>query len=158
MISNQLIFFCFDFRGQFDNGGASKMPGVQKGRVNGSTSRRSKSVNLNVQETFNASEGWVDPKISSPLGSGTSSRKKATKRNSTKSSVSKRKSAQSILNPSNVSGNWVEPKSRTMPKDAGRRRVQASGQSAGQSAGQSTGQSTGHWFTGSDGRKVCENF
>ncbi|KAI5432931.1 hypothetical protein KIW84_020298 [Lathyrus oleraceus] len=135
-----------DYMGQFDNGGASKMPGVQKGRVNGSTSRRSKSANLNVQETFNASEGWVAPKISSPLGSGTSSRKKATKRNSTKSSVSKRKSAQSILNPSNVSGNWVEPKSRTMPKDAGRRRVQASGQSAGQS--------TGHWFTGSDGRKV----
>ncbi|CAI8586864.1 unnamed protein product [Vicia faba] len=88
-----------DYMGQFDNGGASKTPGVPRGRVNGSTSRRSKSVDLNVQETFNASEGWVDPKISG-----------------------------------------------TMPKDAGRRRVQASGQSAGQS--------TGHWFTGSDGRKV----
>lgn len=149
-ISNQLIFFCFDFRGQFDNGGASKTPGVQKGRVNGSTSRRSKSINLNLQETFNASEGWVDPKIVSPLGSGTSSRKKATKRNNTKSSVSRRKNEQSILNPSNVSGSWVEPKSGTMPKDAGRRRVQASGQSAVQSSG--------HWFTGSDGRKVCEIF
>ncbi|CAK8538799.1 unnamed protein product [Lathyrus sativus] len=135
-----------DYIGQFDNRGASKTPEVQKGRVNGSTSRRSKSTNLNVQETFNASEGWVDPKISSPLGSGTSSRKKVTKRNNTKSSVSKRKSAQSILNPSNVSGSWVEPKSRSMPKDAGKRRVQASGQSASQS--------TGHWFTGPDGRKV----
>ncbi|KAL5066659.1 hypothetical protein RYX36_017546, partial [Vicia faba] len=137
-----------DYMGQFDNGGASKTPGVPRGRVNGSTSRRSKSVDLNVQETFNASEGWVDPKIVSPLGSGTSSRKKATKRSSTKSSVSKRKSEQSILNSSNVSGNWVEPKSGTMPKDAGRRRVQASGQSAGQS--------TGHWFTGSDGRKTLQ--
>ncbi|WJX70965.1 hypothetical protein P8452_55015 [Trifolium repens] len=37
---------------------------------------------------------------------------------------------------SDVSANWVEP------KDAGQRRVQASGQSVG------------HWYTGSDGRKV----
>lgn len=128
-----------DYMGQFDNGGASKTPG----RVNGSTSRRSKSTNLNVEESFNASEGWVDPKIISPFGSGTSSRKNTTKRNNTKRSVSKAKNAQCKLNPSNVSGNWMEPKSRAgMPKDAGKRRVQASSQSAG------------HWYTGSDGRKV----
>ncbi|CAJ2633998.1 unnamed protein product [Trifolium pratense] len=132
-----------DYMGQFDNGGASRTPGVQKERVNGTTSRRSKSNTLNVEETFNASEGWVDPKSISPFGSGTSSRKKATRRNSTKSSVSRSKNQQSKLNPSNVSGNWVEPKSCTsMPKDAGRRRVQASSQPAG------------HWYTGSDGRKV----
>ena len=102
---------------------------------------------MNVEESFNASEGWVDPKIITPFGSGTSSRKNATKRNNTKRSASKAKNAQCKLNPSNVSGNWVEPKSRTsMPKDAGKRRVQASSQSAG------------HWYTGSDGRKVCEIF
>ncbi|KAK2454825.1 hypothetical protein QL285_002347 [Trifolium repens] len=132
-----------DYMGQFDNGGASRTSGVQKGRVNGSTSRRSKSMNLNVEETFNASEGWVDPKIISPFNSGTSSRKKATRRNNTKSGVLKSKNQQCKLNPSNVSGNWVEPKSCTsMPKDAGRRRVQA------------RSQSVGHWYTGSDGRKV----
>jgi hypothetical protein len=101
---------CFDFRGQFDNGG--------------STSRRSKSKKLN------GSEGWVDPKIIS-----SSSRKKTTKRNNTKSSASKSKNNET--NSSDVSANWVQP------KDAGQRRVQASGQSVG------------HWYTGSDGRKVC---
>lgn len=123
----------FDFRGQFDNGEASKTKGVPKGYVNGSTSRKNRSKNFVDGETFNASEGWVDPKNVSSFSGGKSNRKKATKRNSTKSSTS------------NVSANWVEPKSCTsMPKDAGKRRVQASGQSAG------------HWFTGSDGRKVCE--
>ncbi|XP_004491393.1 uncharacterized protein [Cicer arietinum] len=135
-----------DYLGQFDNGGVSKTPVVRKGRASGSSSRRSKAKNLNVEQIFNASEGWVDPKIISPFSSGTSSRKKATKRSSTKSSVSKSKNGQSKLNPSNVSGNWVEPKSCTsMPRDAGKRRVQASSQSAG------------HWYTGSDGRKVYVN-
>ncbi|KAK2420464.1 hypothetical protein QL285_031191 [Trifolium repens] len=89
----------------------------------GSTSRRSKSKKLN------GSEGWVDPKIIS-----SSSRKKTTKRNNTKSSASKSKNNET--NSSDVSANWVQP------KDAGQRRVQASGQSVG------------HWYTGSDGRKV----
>ncbi|WJX19621.1 hypothetical protein P8452_09284 [Trifolium repens] len=111
-----------DYMGQFDNGVASRTPRVQKRRVNGSTSGRSKSNNLIVEEIFNASEGF---------DSGTC-RKKATRRNITKSSVSKSKNEQCKLNPSNVSGNWVEPKSCTgMPKDAGRRRVQASSQPAG---------------------------
>ncbi|XP_045818674.1 uncharacterized protein LOC123911315 [Trifolium pratense] len=102
-----------DYMGQFDSGG--------------STSRRSKSKNLN------GSEGWVDPKIIS----SSSSRKKATKRNSTKSSAKKsKKNETSKLNSSDASANWVEP------KDAGQRRVHASDQS------------TGHWYTGSDGRKV----
>ncbi|XP_058758929.1 uncharacterized protein LOC131632167 [Vicia villosa] len=98
-----------DYMGQFDNGG--------------STSRRSKSKNLND------SEGWVDPKII-PI----STRKKATKRNNTK-----KNNETSKLNSSNDSANWVEP------KDAGQRRVQASGEPAG------------HWYTGSDGRKVYVN-
>ncbi|CAK8532929.1 unnamed protein product [Lathyrus sativus] len=98
-----------DYIGQFDNGG--------------STSRRSKSKNLN------GSEGWVDPKIIS-----SSTRKKATKRNSTK-----KNNETSKLNSSNDSASWVEP------KDAGQRRVQASGEPAG------------HWYTGSDGRKVYVN-
>jgi len=73
-------------------------------------------------------------KFSGSEGSS-SSRKKATKRNNTK-----RNNETSTLNSSDVSANWVEP------KDAGQRRVQASDQSAG------------HWYTGSDGRKVCSNF
>lgn len=130
----------FYFRGQFNNGGDSKTRGVQKGYANSSTSGRNKSKNLFVEETFNASDGWVDPKISQ-TSSGKSSRKKATKRNSTKNSVSKSKNETNKLN----SSDWVEPKScASMPKDAGKRRVQASGQSAG------------HWYTGSDGRKVSE--
>ncbi|CAL5185490.1 unnamed protein product [Lathyrus oleraceus] len=98
-----------DYMGQFNNGG--------------STSRRSKSKNLN------GSEGWVDPKIIS-----SSTRKKATKRNNTK-----KNNESSKLNSSNDSASWVEP------KDAGQRRVQASGEPAG------------HWYTGSDGRKVYVN-
>ncbi|CAI8593959.1 unnamed protein product [Vicia faba] len=98
-----------DYMGQFNNGG--------------STSRRSKSKNLND------SEGWVDPKIIP-----SSTRKKATKRNN-----NKKNNETSKLNTSNDSASWVEP------KDAGQRRVQASGEQAG------------HWYTGSDGRKVYVN-
>jgi hypothetical protein len=113
IVTKYLINLCFDSRGQFDN--------------RGSTSRKTQSKKLN------GSEGWVDPKI---ISSG--SRKRATKRNNTKSSASKSKNNEtSKLNSSDVSANWVEP------KDAGQRRVQASDQSAG------------HWYTGSDGRKVC---
>ncbi|KAK0599970.1 hypothetical protein LWI29_010309 [Acer saccharum] len=45
---------------------------------------------------------------------------------------------------SRASGGWVDPKSSaTIPKDAGKRRVHASG-----------GQSAGHWYTSPEGRKV----
>ncbi|KAJ1389574.1 hypothetical protein SESBI_38191 [Sesbania bispinosa] len=138
-----------DYMGQFNNEGASKTQGVEKGYVNNSTSRKRKSKKLIDEETFNASEGWVDPKIISPSRGGETSRKKATKRNSSKNSVSKRKNEtnkSSISNVSCASADWVEPKScSSMPKDAGKRRVQASGQSAG------------HWYTSSDGRKVYVN-
>lgn len=137
----------FDFRGQFGNEGASKVQGAQKAYVNSSISGKNKSKNLTVGETFDASGGWVDPKIISPFSNGESSRKKATKRNNTKNHVSKGKNKADKSTSSNVSyasANWVEPKSRAhMPKDAGKRRVQASSQSSG------------HWFTSSDGRKVC---
>ncbi|KAK7300083.1 hypothetical protein RJT34_10915 [Clitoria ternatea] len=137
-----------DYMGQFGNGGASKTQGVQNGYVNNSTRGRN---NLVAEETFNASGGgWVDPRnFSSTFSHGESSRKKATKRNSTKNSVSKSKNKTNKSNSSSVplaSTNWVEPKSCTStPKDAGKRRVQASGQSAG------------HWYTSSDGRKVYVN-
>ncbi|KAK3199635.1 hypothetical protein Dsin_023050 [Dipteronia sinensis] len=49
---------------------------------------------------------------------------------------------------SRASGGWVDPKnSATIPKDAGKRRVHASG-------GQSGGHSAGHWYTSPEGRKV----
>lgn len=88
----------------------------------------------------------MDPKIVSPFSHGESSRKKATKRNSTKNNVSKGKGNKSShANQSRASGDWVEPSFASSPKDAGKRRVQASGQSAG------------HWYTSPEGRKVCEN-
>ncbi|KAI5424646.1 hypothetical protein KIW84_030728 [Lathyrus oleraceus] len=51
----------------------------------------------------------------------------------------KKNDESSKLNSSNDSASWVEP------KDAGQRRVQASGEP------------TGHWYTGLDGRKVYLN-
>ncbi|XP_027332780.1 uncharacterized protein LOC113847726 [Abrus precatorius] len=140
-----------DYMGQFSNGGGSKVQGVQTGYVNNSTKGKNKSNNLIGEETFNASGGWVDPKIVS-FSHGESSRKKATKRNSAKNNVSKSKNKTNKSNKSNsanvspASANWVEPKSCTStPKDAGKRRVQASGQSAG------------HWYTSPEGRKVYVN-
>ncbi|CAL0317479.1 unnamed protein product [Lupinus luteus] len=133
-----------DYMGQFGCTSASKMHETQKGFVNNSLRRENKSSNLTVEETFDASGGWVDPKISSPFSNGESSRQKTTKRNS-KSNVSKGKKKTHKTTSSNVSctsTNWVEPKRcSNMPKDAGKRRVQASAQSSG------------HWYT-SDGRKV----
>lgn len=120
------------------------MQGVQNGRVSNSTRGKNKSSNLNVEGYFDASGGWMDPKFVSPFSHGKSSRKKATKRNSTKNSVSKSNNKTNKSNPSNQSSEgWVEPRSCTsLPKDAGKRRVQASGQSAG------------HWFTSPEGRKA----
>lgn len=145
-----IFLLYFDFRGQFGNGGASNMQGVQNGRVNSSTRGKNKSSNLSVEGSFNVSGGWMDPKIASPFSHGESSRKKATKRNSTKNSVSKSKNKAYKSNHENLSfasADWVEPKScSSLPKDAGKRRVQASGQSAG------------HWYTSPEGRKVCECF
>ncbi|KAL5125828.1 hypothetical protein HKD37_02G005973 [Glycine soja] len=122
-----------DYMRQFGNGGASNMQGVQNGRVSNSTRGKNKSSNLNVEGYFDASGGWMDPKFVSPFSHGKSSRKKATKRNSTKNSVSKSNNKTNKSNPSNQSSEgWVEPRSCTsLPKDAGKRRVQASGQSAG---------------------------
>ncbi|OIW02870.1 hypothetical protein TanjilG_29646 [Lupinus angustifolius] len=133
-----------DYVGQFGCTCASKTHETQKGFANSSIRGASKSANLTVEETFDASGGWVDPKISSPFSNGESSRQKTTKRNS-RSNVSKGKNKTEKSTSSNVScssSNWVEPKRcSNMPKDAGKRRVQASAQSSG------------HWYT-SDGRKV----
>ncbi|KAI4308012.1 hypothetical protein L6164_031131 [Bauhinia variegata] len=136
-----------DYMGQFGNGGASKKEGVEKVCVQKTSTRgRNKSGSLTVEENFHASGGWVDPRITSPFSNGESSKRKTAKRNSTKISRPKGKGKSDKSNSSEVlsaSANWVEPKScANMPKDAGKRRVQASGQSVG------------HWYTGSDGRKV----
>ncbi|KAB1228055.1 hypothetical protein CJ030_MR4G024735 [Morella rubra] len=63
------------------------------------------------------------------------------KKSSTRRRNKSRKSnAEEVLH---ASGSWVDPKSNaSTPKDAGKRRVQANGQSAG------------HWYTGPDGRKT----
>ncbi|KAK7276825.1 hypothetical protein RIF29_17971 [Crotalaria pallida] len=134
-----------DYMGQFGSASASRAQEAQKGNANSSVRGKNKSINLTVEETFDSSGGWVDPKFSSITSNGESSRKKTTKRNSTKNSVSRGKNKTNKSTSSNVSyasENWVEPKScANMPKDAGKRRVQASAQSSG------------HWYT-SDGRRV----
>ncbi|KAL4364464.1 hypothetical protein HN51_023782 [Arachis hypogaea] len=130
-----------DYMGQFGNGGAS----AQKGPVKSSTRGNNRSRNFSAEENLGASEGWVDPRARgvSQFSNGESSRKKATKRNGSKKNQTNKSSS---LNVSHTTTNWVEPKSRTsMPKDAGKRRVQASGQSVG------------HWFTSPEGRKVYVN-
>ncbi|KAF7815821.1 uncharacterized protein G2W53_029790 [Senna tora] len=133
-----------DYMGQFSNGDASKKKGVQKPEKS-STRGRKKSTNLIVEEPFQASGGWVDPKSNSS-SKGESSKRKATKKSNTKNITSKGRSKSNIPNSTEdlyATGNWVEPKNCVnMPKDAGKRRVQASGKSAG------------HWYTASDGRKV----
>lgn len=134
------------FRGQFSNGEASKKQGVQNGYFHKSSTRgRNKSKKLPVEEQFHASGGWVDPKINS-FSNGESYKRKATKKNNAKNIMSKGKFKASMPNSSEVSytsANWVEPKScANMPKDAGKRRVQASSKSVG------------HWYTASDGRKA----
>ncbi|KAK7385957.1 hypothetical protein VNO78_31963 [Psophocarpus tetragonolobus] len=138
-----------DYMGQFGNGEDSNNQGVQNGCGNSTVRRRNKSSNLTVDGSFNAFGGWVDPKVVSPFSLGESSRKKATKRNSTKNSSRSKNKANNNSNPSNLScpsGDWVEPRRcTTLPKDAGKRRVQASGQSAG------------HWYTSPEGRKVYVN-
>ncbi|KAJ7963829.1 Rho GTPase-activating protein [Quillaja saponaria] len=129
-----------DYMGQFSNGEASKRQGTQKSCVEkGSTRDRNKSEVSNVG-------GWVEPKNIYPLINGESSKQKPTKRNSFKKSSVKGKNISDQSNSVRnlyASESWVEPQScANMPKDAGKRRVQASGQSVG------------HWYTASDGKKV----
>ncbi|XP_019455974.1 PREDICTED: uncharacterized protein LOC109356851 isoform X2 [Lupinus angustifolius] len=144
-VNHQHNVSLIDYMGQFGSTSSSKKQEARKGYVSSSIRGGNKSINLTVDETFEASGRWVDPKFNSPLSKGESSRKKTTRRNSTKSNVSKGKNKKDKSTSSNVprtSTNWVEPKScANMPKDAGQRRVQASGQSSG------------HWYT-SDGRRV----
>ncbi|KAK4275471.1 hypothetical protein QN277_018547 [Acacia crassicarpa] len=134
-----------DYMGQFSNGEASKKKEVRNGYTEkSSTKGRTKRKELTIEEPFHASGGWVTPKINS-LGGGESSKRKATKKSNTKT-ISKGKSKANKPDSAEIlhtSANWVKPKNcANMPKDAGRRRVQAKGQSVG------------HWFTASDGRKV----
>ncbi|KAL5735980.1 hypothetical protein ACOSP7_030442 [Xanthoceras sorbifolium] len=80
------------------------------------------------------------------FSNGEASKQKGTQKvNNIKSSTrgrnkSKRSNVEEVLH---ASGGWIDPKSSaTNPKDAGKRRVHASGQSAG------------HWYTSPEGRKV----
>ncbi|MED6173576.1 hypothetical protein PIB30_060849 [Stylosanthes scabra] len=121
-----------DYMGQFGNGETSAQKGPAKNSTRG-------------KENLGASEGWVDPRARgvSQFSNGESSRKKATKRNTSRKKQTNKSSSSNV---SYTTTNWVEPKSCTnIPKDAGKRRVQA------------TGQSAGHWFTSSEGRKVYVN-
>ena len=113
-----------------------------------STRGRNKSKISNTKEVLLASGGWMDPKTTYLSSRGEASKQNATqkinvKNRSTKGrNKSKKSNAEEVLH---APGSWVEPKSHaSTPKDAGKRRVHANGQSAG------------HWFTNSEGRKVCK--
>ncbi|XP_057972608.1 uncharacterized protein LOC131160739 isoform X2 [Malania oleifera] len=82
----------------------------------------------------------------SQFSHGENSKRQATGNGKTNTrSVKSRKKSEnsSAAKASNASGSWVNPKcDASTPKNAGKRRVCADGQSSG------------HWYTGSDGRKV----
>lgn len=89
-----------DYMGQFGNGETSKQTATQKVNAqNSSSSRKNKSRKPYGEGVLHESEGWVNPKSSTPAPT---------------------------------------------PKNAGKRRVHADGQSAG----------AGHWYTSPEGRKV----
>lgn len=126
-------YWCF--RRQFNNEEASKRQATQKLNVEKSSTRgRNKLKKSNTEDVVLASGGWMDPKQNAT--------QKININRSTKGRSKSRKSHAKEV--SQAPGSWVEPKSHARtPKDAGKRRVQANGESAG------------HWFTNSDGRKVC---
>ncbi|KAJ7960764.1 Rho GTPase-activating protein [Quillaja saponaria] len=132
-----------DYMRQFSNGEASKRQGIQRSCVEKSSRRgRNKSKDLNVGD-------WIEPKNLLPVIDAESSKQKSTRRNSVKKSSRKGITKSDKLNSANnfcASDNWVDPKScANIPKDASKRRVQASGQSVG------------HWYTASDGKRVYVN-
>lgn len=126
-----------DYMRQFNNEEASKRQATQKLNVEKSSTRgRNKLKKSNTEHVVLASGGWMDPKQNAT--------QKININRSTKGRSKSRKSHAKEV--SQAPGSWVEPKSHARtPKDAGKRRVQANGESAG------------HWFTNSDGRKVYIN-
>ncbi|KAI9185565.1 hypothetical protein LWI28_008421 [Acer negundo] len=94
-----------------------------------------------VPDTGNQQPSASDIDYMSQFSNGGASNQKGTQK------VNNNRSTRRGRN-SHASGGWVDPKSSaTIPKDAGKRRVHASG-------GQSAGQSAGHWYTSPEGRKV----
>ncbi|KAF3953792.1 hypothetical protein CMV_020798 [Castanea mollissima] len=123
-----------DYMRQFNNEEASKRQATQKMNVKKSSTRgRNKLKKSNTEDVVLASGGWMDPKQNAT--------QKININRSTKGRSKSRKSHAKEV--SQAPGSWVEPKSHaSTPKDAGKRRVQANGESAG------------HWFTNSDGGLV----
>ena len=84
---------------------------------------------------------------------------KATQKGRVKRSVNKGRNKSVRLNTGDMehaSGNWVEPRT-----SASKKRIQANAQSSSgwytpSQTGQASGKAGGHWYTGSDGRKVCK--
>ncbi|CAK9317710.1 unnamed protein product [Citrullus colocynthis] len=131
-----------DYMRQFSNGEASTS---RPSRVNmEKSSKRSTSISKGPNKI--ASKCWANEKAVSPLSSKRAAPKRAaTQKNKIGNSSRNVKSKQGASNCELLddSGNWIDPKSSfNLPRDTGKRRVHAGGQSAG------------HWYTSPEGKKV----
>lgn len=100
--------------------------------------RKNSRKRKGTSEKLDACGSWVDPKR------GKTS--KTSKTNNIKKSSEKARGESKKLNSREVfqtSGSWVEPRGSGSFKKDVNRKVHGNGQS------------TGHWYTGSDGRRVC---
>ncbi|XP_022139757.1 uncharacterized protein LOC111010590 isoform X2 [Momordica charantia] len=132
-----------DYMRQFNNGEAST---CRPSQVNvEKSSKRSTDVSKGSKNI--ASKSRVNKKVLSPLSSKKAPKRVSTQKNNIGNSSRNVKGKQGASNCEELlkdSGSWIDPKSSfSLPRDAGKRRVQAGGQS-----------STGHWYTSPEGKKV----
>lgn len=136
------MFFCCIDRRQFSNGEASTSRPSQVNMEK--SSKRSTSISKGSKNI--TSKRRANEKAVSPSSSKRSPKRTATQNNKVGSSSRNVKSKQGASNVEENSGSWIDPKgSFNLPRDAGKRRVHAGGQSAG------------HWYTSPEGKKVWHN-
>ncbi|KAG6592041.1 hypothetical protein SDJN03_14387, partial [Cucurbita argyrosperma subsp. sororia] len=131
-----------DYVRQFSNGEASTSRPSQVDMEKSSK----RSTNISKRSKNNASKCWANEKAVSPLSSKKTPKRSASQKNKIGSSsrnVRRKPGASNREELLQDSGNWIDPKgSLSLPRDAGKRRVHAGGQSAG------------HWYTSPEGKKV----
>ncbi|TYK23252.1 uncharacterized protein E5676_scaffold142G003010 [Cucumis melo var. makuwa] len=134
-----------DYMRQFSNGEASTSRPSQV-TVKESSKR---STNMSKRSKNIASKCWANEKAVTPSSSKTAPKWAATQKKKIGSSSRNAKSKQGGPNCELLedAGNWIDPKSSfSLPRDAGKRRVHAGGQSAG------------HWYTSPEGKKVWQQY
>ncbi|KAE8646026.1 uncharacterized protein LOC101218535 isoform X2 [Cucumis sativus] len=134
-----------DYMRQFSNGEASTSRPSQVTRKE--SSKRSTSMSKRSKNI--PSKCWANEKAVTPLSSKRAPEWAATQKKKIGNSSRNVKSKQGVPNCELLedSGNWIDPKSSfNLPKDAGKRRVHAGGQSAG------------HWYTSPEGKKVWQQY